>query len=82
MGDGHGARQAYLQVADENHAALGFYDRLGFARHHPYHYRRPPQLIHSGGRTTHHGGRRVGARHPQAGPTDGPGKCASQRSAE
>ena len=36
-----GARRAYLQVADENVAALGFYDRLGFVRHHPYHYRRP-----------------------------------------
>jgi len=37
-----GANSAYLQVADENAAALGFYDRIGFVRHHPYHYRRAP----------------------------------------
>ncbi len=37
-----GAHSAYLQVADENAAALGFYDRIGFARHHGYHYRRAP----------------------------------------
>jgi ribosomal protein S18 acetylase RimI-like enzyme len=37
-----GAHSAYLQVADENAAALGFYDRIGFVRHHPYHYRRAP----------------------------------------
>jgi ribosomal protein S18 acetylase RimI-like enzyme len=32
----------YLQVADENTAALSFYDRIGFTRHHGYHYRRAP----------------------------------------
>jgi ribosomal protein S18 acetylase RimI-like enzyme len=37
-----GARSVYLQVADENTAALGFYDRIGFTRHHGYHYRRAP----------------------------------------
>ena len=35
-----GAVKVYLQVAAENQAALGLYDRLGFARHHQYHYRR------------------------------------------
>jgi ribosomal protein S18 acetylase RimI-like enzyme len=33
-----GAISAYLQVAEENAAALALYDRLGFARHHGYHY--------------------------------------------
>ncbi len=35
-----GARSVYLQVAAENLAALGLYDRLGFVKHHAYHYRR------------------------------------------
>ncbi|MEU5208249.1 GNAT family N-acetyltransferase [Streptomyces sp. NPDC020742] len=35
-----GASAAYLQVEDDNEAALGFYDRLGFIDHHGYHYRR------------------------------------------
>ena len=35
-----GARRVYLQVAAENFAALGLYDRLGFVKHHAYHYRR------------------------------------------
>jgi N-acetylglutamate synthase len=35
-----GARNVYLQVAAENQAALRLYDRLGFAKHHAYHYRR------------------------------------------
>ena len=39
---GHGAESAYLQVARENAAALALYDRLGFARHHRYHYRIVP----------------------------------------
>lgn len=34
------ARQVYLQVAVDNAPALALYDRLGFARHHTYHYRR------------------------------------------
>jgi N-acetylglutamate synthase len=38
----HGARQVYLQVAAENEAALGLYERLCFVRHHAYHYRRSP----------------------------------------
>jgi GNAT superfamily N-acetyltransferase len=40
-GEARGARNVYLQVAAENLAALGLYDRLGFTRHHAYHYRRP-----------------------------------------
>ncbi|MFE1175283.1 GNAT family N-acetyltransferase [Streptomyces sp. NPDC058773] len=35
-----GASAAYLQVEDDNAAALAFYDRLGFTEHHGYHYRR------------------------------------------
>jgi len=38
-----GVRDAYLQVADENAAALALYDRIGFAPHHRYHYRRAPR---------------------------------------
>ncbi len=37
-----GASDAYLQVAEENAAALGLYDRLGFALHHRYRYRLAP----------------------------------------
>ncbi len=37
-----GVPDAYLQVADENAAALALYDRLGFAPHHRYHYRLAP----------------------------------------
>jgi len=33
-----GAVSTYLQVAEENAGALALYDRLGFARHHRYHY--------------------------------------------
>jgi N-acetylglutamate synthase len=33
-----GAVSAYLQVAEDNTGALALYDRLGFARHHSYHY--------------------------------------------
>ncbi|MDT0377981.1 GNAT family N-acetyltransferase [Streptomyces sp. DSM 42041] len=38
-----GASAAYLQVETGNAAALALYDRLGFADHHAYHYRRAPQ---------------------------------------
>jgi len=38
----HAATSAYLQVAEENTAALALYDALGFARHHGYHYRLAP----------------------------------------
>jgi N-acetylglutamate synthase len=34
-----GARYCYLQVSDSNEAGLALYRRLGFRRHHSYHYR-------------------------------------------
>ncbi len=37
-----GARYAYLQVAAANASALDAYARLGFVRHHRYHYLAPP----------------------------------------
>lgn len=36
-----GATRAYLQVTEDNVAALAMYDRLGFAVSHRYHYRTP-----------------------------------------
>jgi ribosomal protein S18 acetylase RimI-like enzyme len=36
-----GARRSYLQVTAENSAAIGLYERLGFATHHDYVYRYP-----------------------------------------
>ena len=38
----NGAQRVYLQVADDNTAALALYEGLGFRRHHRYHYRRAP----------------------------------------
>jgi ribosomal protein S18 acetylase RimI-like enzyme len=38
-----GASAAYLQVESANDSARALYDRLGFADHHAYHYRRAPQ---------------------------------------
>jgi N-acetylglutamate synthase len=38
-----GASAAYLQVEPGNAAAFALYDRLGFADHHGYHYRRAPE---------------------------------------
>ena len=48
-----GAVSAYLQVAEENTGALALYDRLGFARHHGYHYTVAPagQSSSPGGRS-------------------------------
>ncbi len=37
-----GARNVYLQVEHENHAAQAVYAGLGFTRHHGYRYLRPP----------------------------------------
>ncbi len=34
-----GADQAYLQVETDNVGAIALYERLGFVRHHGYHYR-------------------------------------------
>lgn len=36
---GLGGSQVYLQVAEENVAAIAMYDRIGFRTHHRYHYR-------------------------------------------
>lgn len=38
----HGARSAYLQVAQENAGAIEAYRRLGFVRHHDYRYLAAP----------------------------------------
>lgn len=38
-GAARGASQVYLQVAEDNTAAIAMYDRLGFVTHHRYHYR-------------------------------------------
>jgi ribosomal protein S18 acetylase RimI-like enzyme len=35
----HGAELLYLQVEDDNEAALGLYRKVGFTRSHTYHYR-------------------------------------------
>lgn len=40
-----GARNAYLQVDGQNHAARSVYQRLGFADAYPYHYRLAPGTV-------------------------------------
>ena len=40
-----GASNWYLQLFEDNAAALGFYERLGFATHHQYEYRWPGELV-------------------------------------
>lgn len=40
-----GASNWYLQLFEDNAAALGFYERLGFATHHQYEYRWPGDLV-------------------------------------
>ncbi len=39
-----GANNWYLQLYEDNSAALGFYEHLGFATHHKYEYRWPGDL--------------------------------------
>jgi ribosomal protein S18 acetylase RimI-like enzyme len=43
-----GATTAYLQVREDNHGALGLYERLGFAPHHSYRYLRPGERVSTG----------------------------------
>ncbi len=38
---GRGSRRLYLQVEQDNPAALGLYERAGFETRYDYHYRRP-----------------------------------------
>lgn len=40
----HGATAAYLQVEDDNAAAIACYERLGFATSHRHHYRTEPAV--------------------------------------
>jgi N-acetylglutamate synthase len=40
-GAGRGATRSHLEVEDDNDAAAQLYARLGYWRHHDYHYRRP-----------------------------------------
>lgn len=41
-GAAHGAERSYLQVSFDNSAAIALYERLGYWRHHDYHYRIEP----------------------------------------
>ncbi|WP_433563594.1 N-acetylglutamate synthase, CG3035 family [Nocardia sp. CA-151230] len=40
-GQSHGATHAYVQVSDENEAALALYQEMGFVEHHRYRYAAP-----------------------------------------
>ncbi|MFJ9368021.1 GNAT family N-acetyltransferase [Nocardia sp. NPDC101769] len=40
-GQSHGATHAYVQVSDENEAALALYHEMGFVEHHRYRYAAP-----------------------------------------
>ncbi|MFE3260490.1 GNAT family N-acetyltransferase [Nocardia sp. NPDC059229] len=40
-GQSHGATHAYVQVSDENDAALALYQEMGFVEHHRYRYAAP-----------------------------------------
>ena len=42
-GRAHGAERSYLSVLADNEAAVALYEKLGYWRHHDYHYRTDPK---------------------------------------